>query len=68
MACDCIDKINEKLAERNTKLTATIIFAKPSYLTPTIDTELVEKKRGARPCAVLPTFCPFCGTKYEGAV
>lgn len=65
MSCDCLKTMNDRLAERNTKLPETLVFSKPSYLTVTLTTELVAKKRGARAVGVIPTFCPFCGTRYQ---
>ena len=67
MSCNCIDEMDALLAERNTKLSPTFIFTNPVRSVVTIETEVVAKKRGARPVAMLPTFCPFCGTKYEDA-
>lgn len=66
MACDCITTVNTHLAEHNTRLTEAIVFGRRSEL-PTImlQTEVIEKKRGAKPTSMFLTFCPFCGLKYE---
>lgn len=62
--CDCIKEVDEKLAERNTRLTQAIVFGKHSGQTIMLQTEVVEKKRGARPTSVFLSYCPFCGEKY----
>jgi hypothetical protein len=65
MACDCITKVNEKLASRNTRLVCTINLADWAEY-PIVRTEQIETGRGkAKACAMQPTYCPFCGTRYK---
>lgn len=65
MTCNCIDTVNAKLADRNTRLTEAIVFGARKAPTIMLQTEVVEKKRGAKPVAMFLSFCPFCGEKYE---
>lgn len=65
MACDCIEVVDEKLKAHNTRLSLAMCF-RPTRERLMIATEVAEKKRGARPTIMFPTFCPFCGVKYEG--
>lgn len=67
MACDCISKVDAMLAAKNTKLSPALIFSTPVRVVVTLGTEVKEKKRGARPVSMLPTFCPFCGERYVPA-
>lgn len=65
--CDCIELTNKALAEHNTELGLNFQINRQTggittYIA--IHTTIVEKKRGARPVSILPTFCPFCGTRY----
>ena len=66
MACDCIEKLDEQLAERNTRLSTLLVFSKPGGVFPYIATEQIERGRG-KPKAVtmFPTYCPFCGVRYR---
>lgn len=66
--CGCIDRIDELLKPYNTKLGLTITFGKNLDALPALVTEQIEKGRGKKKAtAMLPSFCPFCGTKYEKA-
>ncbi|CAD7023301.1 hypothetical protein REJC140_00160 [Pseudorhizobium endolithicum] len=70
MTCTCIETVNEKLAERNTRLTLPLVFGRkpgePERLM--IVTEQIETGRGkAKAVGMFATCCPFCGVKYEGA-
>lgn len=67
-ACDCIDKVDQRLAEAgaNTRLSRSFYLGDSVSSTVTIATKAVEKKRGHSPWSVKPTFCPFCGVKLSG--
>ena len=61
MSCKCAQKVNRELGKYNTRLVTDLLSG-----TPILATETVEKKRGARPKAVLATYCPFCGEVLNG--
>ena len=52
--CRCIGLINESLKAHNTQLAVTFVIRPGGGVAayPTVATELVEKRRGARPMAV----------------
>ena len=69
MTCGCIDIVNEKLAERNTRLMLPITFSRlndpnePPRLM--IVTEQIETGRGkSKAIGMFATYCPFCGDAY----
>jgi hypothetical protein len=67
MSCDCIEQIDAKLAERNSKLQIGFTFGtpdRPGYTFPALTTEKINK-RSRDSMGAIPTFCPFCGTKYR---
>jgi uncharacterized membrane protein YecN with MAPEG domain len=65
-SCNCIDVVDAKLAERNTRLVQALTL-RPFRSRLMNATEIIEKKRGARAVGMFPTFCPFCGVEYEPA-
>jgi hypothetical protein len=65
--CECITKVNAALAGDNTQLGITVVIGGQTSSLPTIVTEKVNTKLRKGPVAVIPSFCPFCGEKYEKA-
>lgn len=67
MACNCIEAIDAKLAERNSKLEVGFTFGtedRHGYVFPALSTEKINKRNRDK-CGAIPTFCPFCGVKYR---
>jgi len=67
--CTCIDEMNAKLAEKNSKLQVTFSFSfngEPSRVLPLIGTEKIETRKRGSACLAIPSFCPFCGISYSG--
>lgn len=66
MACNCINAVDEKLAERNTRLSTLLVLSDPPEEFPYIATEQIERGRGTpKAVTMFPTFCPFCGIRYR---
>jgi hypothetical protein len=66
--CDCIEKINEKLAPDH-YLNCTMSFRPGDVERPIIglirrDAWKLESRRG-KLGSLLCSYCPFCGEKYE---
>lgn len=67
--CDCIREIDEHLEKYNTKLGAAIGIRDRQLVLfgVYIETYKIETKRRGRPKAIVASYCPFCGEKYQNA-
>jgi len=69
MTCSCLDEINKKLAETGHYLNATILAEafgdvdRPIITIMRLNTWRAETRHGKKG-SFLPSYCPFCGTKY----
>lgn len=61
VSCDCIARVNEKLAEHNSKI--ELPWFGPQM--PRVITRKKDDKKRGKPIHMFATFCPFCGTKYR---
>jgi hypothetical protein len=70
VGCECIEQTDKLLAEHNTRLGLNFQWDRKTGVCTSsiaIQTEIVTKKRGARPMALLATFCPICSRRYLAA-
>lgn len=71
MNCDCVERIDEKLAEQNFALDVSFLLGHDLSLTATtlsVGTHWKDpskKIRGKKPPTIVVTFCPFCGVRTE---
>lgn len=65
MACGCIKIVDEKLAERNTRIMLPIMLGADQTARPMIVTDQIERGRGKKKAiGMFATFCPWCGKAY----
>jgi hypothetical protein len=69
MMCDCVAKVNERLAEKNTVLSEALVVSRSrpgSRMSLVIKTERLDPQvKGSKVITVMPSFCPFCGDKIS---
>lgn len=66
-SCDCANKVDKFLRDKNTRLSRAFVFSSGMPERLMVTTETLEKKRGAKPVKMFPSFCPFCGRDlHEG--
>jgi hypothetical protein len=64
MMCDCIERVNTKLAEHNTIINSTF-WVSAGPISPFVETRKLDTSKRGKPKAVFATFCPFCGEEYS---
>lgn len=62
--CDCIQKVNEKLEEQNAQLETAFDYTNSCAFLVIKTIKTIRHKRN-KALPILPSYCPFCGKKYE---
>lgn len=68
MNCECVEKVNKKLADagHKYKLSMSLVFDSKMDVECRLAIETCwvdQTKRGKKPPSMLCTFCPFCGKR-----
>jgi predicted Zn-ribbon and HTH transcriptional regulator len=66
--CDCIEKVNKLLEDKNTKLDIPIFLNFSGKMTADrvrISTVKRDDKNKKKPVMIQPAYCPFCGVDYS---
>ncbi|MDB5707831.1 MAG: hypothetical protein JWN66_4947 [Sphingomonas bacterium] len=65
MACNCIETVDAKLAERNTRIMLPIMLGADQTARTMIVTDQIETGRGKQKAVgMFASYCPFCGIGY----
>lgn len=62
--CDCIANVNKLLADHNGRLVCTYNLSNGRDY-PKLEMEKADSKNRKKPPLMIPTYCPFCGKRYE---
>lgn len=68
MNCDCVDKIDEKLAEKNLRLACTALSGEDYSLRVYLKADWIDRNKAPRgdknrPPNMYASHCPWCGVK-----
>lgn len=66
-SCNCVEEFDNKLREHNTRIDVTFDFPRdgsPAFTRPKIATSKIKTRKRCGPAIAIPSFCPFCGTRY----
>ena len=66
MNCECIEKIDERLREKNLRLTGYAFTVPDFKVVPVVNTEWIDPAKAPKgmknkPTKMFATHCPFCG-------
>jgi hypothetical protein len=67
MTCNCADDMNKMIADNNARLTTAFRVVDGHLIViPTLiaSEKIITSMRSKMPL-IVPTYCPFCGVRYE---
>lgn len=67
MSHDCVKRVNEQLAQYNTRLASAICLSNQEREMIPLLTVKADDKVRKKPANMYASYCPFCGLKLEGS-